>query len=176
MKRLHTPFHEALRKVPARRAARVRRSGQALIGLLAVTLILFGLYFLFLGPRRDESGATQPSVARQSIDRGHETAGTNYIGQIQLVIQQYRDDNEGRAPASLEELKRYAKFPPEMWLDPVTQQPLVYDPQTGTVSAPSAGSATQSTSGTTGAPGAPVPPGVSVPNVQPQMPAGSESD
>lgn len=171
-----TLFRKTLDDARARRAATSRRGGQALIGLLAVTLILFGLYFLFLGRRTDESGASRPSVAKQSIDRGNQTAGTSYIRDIQTVIQQYRDDNEGRAPASLDELKSYAKFPAEMWVDQVTQQPLVYDPQSGTVSAPPQ-STLGATTGATAAPGAaipPAPPGVTVPDMQPKVPVESE--
>lgn len=162
------------------RAERSRRGGQALIGLLAVVLILLGLYFLFLGPRRDSSGEARKSVARESIDRAKETGGTNYIGQIQIVIQQYRDDNEGKPPASLEELKRYAKFPDEMWVEPVTKQPLVYDPQTGTISSPpqsilGAGTAAP---GSAAAPGSepipPAPPGLNVPDMQPKVPVETE--
>jgi hypothetical protein len=58
------------------------------------------------------------------------------ISQIQQIITMYRNDNEGKPPASLEELKRYAKFPAEMWIDPLTKQPLIYDPATGSISAP----------------------------------------
>jgi hypothetical protein len=116
------------------------RSGQALIGLLVVVLIGMAIYFLLLGPRQGSDGEVRPSVARQSIDRSKEVGvGSSNNSQIQSAIEIFKQDNDGRAPASLDELKNSpaAKgFPPEMWLDPVTQRPLNYDPATGTVSSP----------------------------------------
>ena len=144
--------------------------GQSLIGLLVVVVILMGLYLTFLGPRQGEDGEVRPSVARQSIDRSKEVAGGSNISQIQMAIDMYKNDNEGRPPASLEELKNssYAKgFPPEMWLDPVTQQPLVYNPTTGTISAPGSSAAGAPTAP---APGPAAPGGIKIPNMQPNMP------
>lgn len=125
---------------PLWRRPRRRRSGQALIGLLAVVLIGMALYFLLLGPRQGSDGEVRPSVARQSIDRSKEVGvGGSNNGQIQAAIEIFKQDNDGRAPSSLDELRNSpaAKgFPAEMWVDPVTQQPLNYDPTTGTVSSP----------------------------------------
>lgn len=106
-----------------------RRSGQTLIALLVVGVILIGLYFLFLGPRRNSQGQMQPSVAKQSLNRAEEVPKASYKAQIQQVVDMYKNDNDGRPPASMEELRRYAKdYPAEMW------KGIIYDPATGTVS------------------------------------------
>jgi hypothetical protein len=119
--------------------SRTRRAGQSLIGLLVVVLIMFALYFMFLGPRVGNNGESRPSVAKQSINRAHDTSTASNISQIQMAINMYKDDNDGKAPASLDDFKKSAQgrgIPAEMYIDPVTNQPLVYDPTTGTISAP----------------------------------------
>ena len=159
-----------------RRYDRARHHGQALIGLLVVVGILLALYLMFLGPRRGEDGEVRPSVATQSIDRSKDVAGSSNISQIQMAIDMYKNDNEGRSPASLDELKKssYAKgFPAEMWVDPVTQQPLVYDPVAGRISSPAASAPGSAAPGAPSAPapGSPAPGGIQIPDMQPKMPA-----
>ncbi len=119
-----------------------RRSGQTLIALLVVVLILIGLYMLYLGKRSGPNGETQPSVLKQSMNKGEDVDTTSNIMQIQQAVEMYKNDNNGKPPASLDELKNssYGKgYPAEMWVDSVSRQPLNYDPQTGRVSSPTGG-------------------------------------
>jgi hypothetical protein len=142
---------------------RPRHRGQALIGLLAVSLILFALYFLYLGPRQGKDGEKRPSVVRESLDRAHDVETTSNVQQIQAAVEMYKSENDGKAPASLDELKNSPVargFPAEMWVDSVTKQPLNYDPTTGKVSSPSV--PTQ--------PGVAGQPAVKLPNMQPPLP------
>lgn len=110
--------------------------GQTLIGLLVVVAIIMVLFVMYFGRRTGPNGEEQKSIVVASMDKAKGTELANNLSQIQMIIGMYRQDNEGRVPASLEELKRYAKFPEEMWVNPVDKQPLVYDPNTGTISAP----------------------------------------
>ena len=112
-----------------------RRSGQALIiGLVVCVVIIMLLTLRYLGPTQNADGSKGPSVVKQSQDRGNETGGNIYLGQIRTLISQYREENDGKAPATYEELRRFGKdYPPEMWINPVDKKPLVYDPATGTI-------------------------------------------
>ncbi len=127
--------------MPRNKPQSTRRSGQTLIGLLVVVVIAIVLYLMFLGPRRGKDGEMRPSIAKQSINKAEiDVAMTSNISQINQAIMMYKADN-GKPPASLDELKSsaYARgFPAEMWINPVTKQPLVYDPQTGQVLSPPA--------------------------------------
>ncbi len=106
-----------------------------------------------------------------------ENVGTvSYVSQIQQGIDQFKSDNDGKPPASLEELKRYLKdYPPEMWVNSVDKKPFLYDPATGTICAqgpgcPPGGDASVSAPA---APGAnPPPPGANppAPGVAPAAP------
>lgn len=119
-----------------------RRSGQSMIGLLIVMLIAIGIYMLYLGQRKGENGETKSSVLKQSMDKGSDVNTTSNIMQIQQAVEMYKNDNDGKVPASLDELKNssYGKgYPAEMWYDSVSKQPLNYDPQTGRVSSPTGG-------------------------------------
>ncbi|HVF10847.1 MAG TPA: hypothetical protein VNA16_08595, partial [Abditibacteriaceae bacterium] len=78
-------------------------------------------------------GEVRPSIAKQSIDRSQEVALESNLGQIQQVISMYKSDNDGKPPASLDELKKTSKFPAEMFINPVDKQPLDYDAATGTM-------------------------------------------
>jgi type II secretory pathway pseudopilin PulG len=136
--------------------------------LLVVCLIGFGLYFLYLGPRTGKDGEKRPSVVRQSLDRAEDTATSSNIQQIQSAIEIYKIDNDGKPPASLEELKNSSAtkgFPPEMWVDSVTKQPLQYDPATGRVSSPSQSQPPAAAPGQSGQPG------INLPDMQPKVPA-----
>ncbi len=131
------------RRTPRRAVSRMhRRRGQSLIGLLVVMLILIGLYMLFLGKRKGENGETKVSVLKQSMNKGEDVATSSNIAQIQQAVEMYKNDNDGKPPASLDELKNssYGKgYPSEMWFDAVSKQPLQYNPQTGRVSSPTGG-------------------------------------
>lgn len=182
MSRRHPTF-AAPHGITSTRAA--RRAGQTLIGLLVVVVIMIGLYLTFLGPRRGKDGERRPSVARQSIDRAKEVELNSNISQIQQIIGMYKNDNEGKPPASLDELKSYSKFPAEMFVNPVDGKPLVYDATTGAIAPQPEGVAPQAPAPGAPAPGAPAsqapvapnaggatgPGGVRIPDLQPQVPA-----
>ena len=119
-----------------------RRSGQSLVGLLVVIVIIMCLYLLFLGKRTGPNGETKASVLKQSLNKGEDVNTTSNILQIQGAVEMYKNDNDGRVPASLDELKNSAfgkGYPAEMWVDSVSKQPLDYDPQTGRVSSATGG-------------------------------------
>lgn len=109
------------------------RRGQTLIGLLVVVAIMIALSVYFLGPTRDKDGNQQQSIAKRSIDRSKEVALNSNIQQINQFIFMYKNDNDGQVPASMEELKQASKFPAELFINPVDEKPLNYDPTTGRV-------------------------------------------
>ena len=114
----------------------IRRSGQSLVGVLISVFILIGLAAFFLMPRGNkEDGTRQPGTLKRSINMASEVELNSNISQIQQMIGMYKSDNEGKPPASLEELKRYAKFPDEMFINPLDKKPLIYDPTTGIICA-----------------------------------------
>ncbi len=80
-----------------------------------------------------EMAATDKKTALgRSMDMGRDVGTDSNISQINQNVP--RDEN-GKAPATLEELRRSLKdFPAEMWMDKATSKPLRYDPTTGTVS------------------------------------------
>ena len=75
----------------------------------------------------------QTSIPKQAIDRGQEVALESNLSQIRQYIAMYKSDNEGRVPASMEELQKGSKFPREMFTNPVDGKPLTYDAATGTI-------------------------------------------
>ena len=109
-----------------------RRRGLGLIEVLVV-LVVIALLALVVIPRvttggRDETGARRAAPR----ERARQAQGVSYTQQINLAIQMYRDDNDGKNPPSLADLKPY-KVTEEMIVDPVTRRPLPYDPETGAV-------------------------------------------
>ena len=111
------------------------RGGTAfsLIEVLVVIVILVILALVLL-PRL--TGGKDPVSGKRVAaprERARQVQGLSYAQQINAAIQMYRDDNEGRNPAGLAELKRYG-VTDEMLNDPSTGQPLAYDPQTGQIS------------------------------------------
>jgi type II secretory pathway pseudopilin PulG len=117
------------------RQMKSRRGGQTLIGVLVVLAIIVaaaGFYFSARGKNPDGSESSKTALGR-SVDLAKEIELQSNIGQIQQIIGMYKNDNEGKVPASLEELQSYAKFPAEMWINPVDKKPLGYNPQTGAI-------------------------------------------
>ncbi len=113
----------------------LKRRGQSLVGVLVSVFLMIGLAVFFLMPRGGNDGTPQKSTIKRSMDMAEGTALTSNISQIQQGISMYKSDNDGKAPASLDELKRYLKYPPEMWENPLDKKPLVYDPASGTICA-----------------------------------------
>lgn len=112
---------------------RTPRRGQTLIGLIvcvAIIIAVAGIYLSAKGKNPDGSTSTHTAL-RRSIDLAQETALQSNLNQIQQIIGMYKQENEGKPPASLDELKKYSKFPDEMFINPVDQKPLGYDPATG---------------------------------------------
>jgi hypothetical protein len=110
------------------------RSGQSLIGILVSVFILIVLMVLFLMAPGGDDGKPGKSTLKASMDRAEEVGTVSYVSHIQQGIDQFKSDNDGKPPASLEELKRYLKdYPPEMWINSVDKKPLLYDPVSGTI-------------------------------------------
>lgn len=110
-----------------------RRSGQTLIGVLvsvAIVIALAGFYLSAKGKNPDGSTSSKTAL-RRSVDLAQEVALQSNLSQIQQLIAMYKGDNDGKVPASMDELKSYAKFPAEMFVNPVDKKPLGYNPQTG---------------------------------------------
>ena len=100
--------------------------------VVAIIIAAAGFYLSAKGKNPDGSESSKTAL-RRSVDLAQEVALQSNLGQIQQIIAMYKGDNENRPPASLEELKSYAKFPAEMWINPVDKKPLGYNPATGTM-------------------------------------------
>lgn len=110
-----------------------RRTGQTMIGLLvtvAIIIAVAGIYLSTKGKNPDGSTSSH-TVLRRSIDLAQEVALQSNLQQIQMFMGMYKGDNDGKVPASLEELKTSSKYPAEMFINPVDKKPLGYDPNTG---------------------------------------------
>lgn len=112
---------------------RVNTPGMSLVEVLVALVLLIALA-AFLLPRlagrggKDASGKTVTAPR----DRARQVVGASNTQQINQAIQMYRMDHDNRNPPNLQALKTYG-LTDEMLLDPVTRQPLAYDPRTGTV-------------------------------------------
>lgn len=107
----------------------------SLIEILLVVALLVVL-MAFLAPRY--LGGKDPATGKKIAsprERAKAVEGVSYVSQINQAIEMYKSDNEDQLPPNLQELKVYG-ITEEMLLDPVTKQPLAYDPQTGRVGAP----------------------------------------
>jgi type II secretory pathway pseudopilin PulG len=112
-----------------------KRRGQALIGVLvsvAIIIAVAGFYLSAKGKNPDGSTSTHTTL-RRSIDLAQETVLMSNLNQVQLFMTSYKPDNDGKPPATFDELKKASHFPAEMWINPVDQKPLGYDPATGTM-------------------------------------------
>lgn len=111
----------------------ILRRGQTLIGLLIVVAIGIAMMAYFLAPTKDKNGNEHHGPAKRAIDMSQEVALNSNINQINQFIFMYKNDNDGQVPTSMDELKTSSKFPAEMFINPVDQKPLNYDPKTGRV-------------------------------------------
>ncbi len=88
-------------------------------------------------PTADEQAQSatsdKQSILGRSMDKGEGVATDSNISQINSALSMVKGDNDGKAPANLDEAKRACKVPPEMWVDGATGKPLQYNPTTGTV-------------------------------------------
>lgn len=80
----------------------------------------------------DAPQEAEQSLAKRAVDRGSDIEVDSNINQINQALMMIKQEGNG-APATLEEAKRAAKVPNEMWTDSVSGKPLVYDAATGTV-------------------------------------------
>ncbi len=91
---------------------------------------------------------------KRAMDMAHGVETDSNINQINQMLSMAKSDNDGKAPATLEEAKRAAKgFPAEMWIDADTKLPLEYDPASGTVHRTGAAPNSVPHAGAVGAPG-----------------------
>ena len=108
-----------------------RRRGALGLSVLLAAGVLGGCSSL---QQADQQLDTGSHAARRSIDMAKGVGGTSeYIRQINMALSMYKSDNDGKAPATIEEAKKVAHVPDSMWIDAETNKPLVYDPETGTV-------------------------------------------
>jgi hypothetical protein len=104
------------------------------VGILVSVLVLIGLAAFFLMGGSGNDGKPQKSTLKRSMDKAEGVGTTSYLSQIQTGINEYKESNDGKPPASLEELKRHLKdYPPEMWVNSVDNKPFLYDPVSGTI-------------------------------------------
>ena len=146
------------------------RAGQSTIGLLVSVFLIIGAVAFFFAPRKGE----EKTAIKRSMDMAEGVGGVSYLSQIQTGIDQIKSDNDGKAPASLDELKKALKeYPPECWINPVDKKPFVYNPETGKICAEGPGCpATGSAPAAVAPDGNPTPPG-SAPAAPPAAPAGN---
>jgi prepilin-type N-terminal cleavage/methylation domain-containing protein len=112
--------------------------GFSLVEILLVVAILAILaYFLLPHLLGGKDGLTGKKITAPK-QRAQQVVGVTYTYQINQAIQMYRGDHDGQNPPSLADLKTYG-VTDEMMLDPVTHQPLMYNPATGSVGNPGGG-------------------------------------
>ena len=70
---------------------------------------------------------------KRAMDMSKAIETDQNISSINMALSMIKNDNEGKAPATLEEAKAAAKVPASTWIDGETGQPLQYDAASGTV-------------------------------------------
>jgi prepilin-type N-terminal cleavage/methylation domain-containing protein len=105
----------------------------SLIEMLVVVAVLLLLALVVL-PRLTGGGKEPISGQKAAAprERAKQAQGVSYTQQLNMALQMYRDDNDGKNPPALADLKRYGATD-EMLRDPVSGQPLSYDPRTGAI-------------------------------------------
>ena len=92
--------------------------------------ILSGCSALQQADQQMDEGSHAP---KRAMDMAQGVGTTSNIDQINKSLSMVKGDNDGKAPETLEDAKKAAHVPDEMWIDKETGKPLVYDPATGTV-------------------------------------------
>lgn len=108
------------------------RRGQTLIGLVIVICIILGLTYYFAAGHRGSAGEDEPGVYQSALNDAQGTACNSYYGQIKMAISQYRSDNGGANPPSLQVLGHYGVVA-DMIKPPCN---FGYDPATGALYPP----------------------------------------
>ncbi|NCO35245.1 MAG: hypothetical protein AUJ92_08920 [Armatimonadetes bacterium CG2_30_59_28] len=114
----------------------LERSGQTLIGILVVLVIMMVGYSIFLGPRKNDKGEVK-SAPKAAMDKSTDLECSTYLGQVRQAISMYgggTDENE--RPASLADLGTSMQSVTKC---PVGGEDYVYDSQTGKVHCPHPG-------------------------------------
>jgi prepilin-type N-terminal cleavage/methylation domain-containing protein len=109
-------------------------AGFSLIEVLVVVVLLLLVSAFLLNRYAGLGGNAGEKKVATPKQRARQVEGVTYRLQINQAMTMYREDHEGQNPPSLEALKTYG-VTDEMLVDPVTRQPLPYDPATGTVGA-----------------------------------------
>lgn len=102
------------------------------------------LPLLILTPLLALGGCSMMQETNQELDKGAKAPGrtmdmavaietNSNINSINQALSMVKSDNDGKAPATLEEAKKAARVPQIMWTDGETSKPLVYDAASGTV-------------------------------------------
>jgi len=116
-----------------------QRGFLTLIELLVVLVIIFGMYYVFMGgygggsrtaPGITPGQPTRPggptSLPGQAIERARSVQCESNLRQVRQAIDIYKMNSEGRSPGSLDDLKISS-----VTSCPVTHTPYSYDPSTG---------------------------------------------
>jgi hypothetical protein len=117
---------------------------------LSATLLMSGCATMVATNEEIDKGVHAP---KRSMDMAKAIETDSNINQINQMLGMVKGDNEGRAPATIEEAKKAAKVPAEMWTDGETGLPLEYDPASGTVHRKGAAPNSAPHAGAVGAPG-----------------------
>jgi hypothetical protein len=117
---------------------------------LSAALLLSGCATMVATNAEIDKGVHAP---KRSMDMAKAIETDSNINQINMALGMVKNDNEGKPPATIDDAKKAAKVPSEMWIDGETGLPLEYDPVSGTVYRKGAAPNTAPHAGAVGAPG-----------------------